>query len=646
MSNYYVPEKTQALLDAVPEVGTRHTVMQAISFALIGNAWPNEMVYSLLRAKFNTPDISDKEIRDLVDGAVTKNPTPSGFGELRTAATRTAAHVVPMAKRNPAPAQSKATDTLTNDERTQRGIWWLADNFTASGALPSLSPVDIPTDSVESLELFLKSIYTENDRLNVVTRHFCEADGKAKPQGAGKTLLRDEWVAWIREKGIPQSAAGCWFRFNPCAEKGSGKDDAVTDADIVSHRFVLLESDLLDMDTQASVLMRLDIPIVAITSSGDKSLHALIVLAAKNEAEHKAIGTALLDALFRIGFDRGNKNPSRLSRLPGAMRSIKTLGDGWQRLLYLNPSAKPMTNEGVEALTLRLTRPRHASKPMRKLISTAVMRYSGLSKNGGVAGVKTGFETFDSVNGGLRAGLYYIIAAQTNIGKSSWTLNVISNALARGEGVALFSLEMSQDDVVDMLVSNRASIHRDVWNTGLLTENDQTKMMVHLPQLAESRLWIFDDPDMSIVDIRQKAEDLANQESVKLIVVDYMQFVAPLPGSRESREQQVSIISRGLKAMAKTTGVPVIGISSLNDDGKLRESRGSGYDADAVMELSELGDDALIGRVTKGRFIAKKPYKFNFHKATCKITDGGIYTEAAPEPTPRGKKAARNYHND
>ena len=420
----------------------------------------------------------------------------------------------------------------------------------------------------------------------------------------------------------------------------------MTDADIVSHRFVLLESDLLDMDTQASVLMRLDIPIVAITSSGDKSLHALIVLAAKNEAEHKAIGTALLDALFRIGFDRGNKNPSRLSRLPGAMRSIKTLGDGWQRLLYLNPSAKPMTHEGVEALTLRLTRPRHASKPMRKLISTAVMRYSGLSKNGGVAGVKTGFETFDSVNGGLRAGLYYIIAAQTNIGKSSWTLNVISNALARGEGVALFSLEMSQDDVVDMLVSNRASIHRDVWNTGLLTENDQTKMMVHLPQLAESRLWIFDDPDMNIVDIRQKAEDLANQESVKLIVVDYMQFVAPLPGSRESREQQVSIISRGLKAMAKTTGVPVIGISSLNDDGKLRESRGSGYDADAVMELSELGDDALIGRVTKGRFIAKKPYKFDFHKATCKITDGGIYTETAPEPTPRGKKAARNYHND
>jgi replicative DNA helicase len=327
------------------------------------------------------------------------------------------------------------------------------------------------------------------------------------------------------------------------------------------------------------------------------------------------------------------------------MRSIKTLGDGWQRLLYLNPSVKPMTVEGVEALTLRLTRPRHASKPMRKLISTAVMRYSGLSKNGGVAGVKTGFETFDSVNGGLRAGLYYIIAAQTNIGKSSWTLNVISNALARGEGVALFSLEMSQDDVVDMLVSNRASIHRDVWNTGLLSDHDQTKMMVHLPQLAESRLWIFDDPDMNIVDIRQKAEDLSNQESVKLIVVDYMQFVAPLPGSRESREQQVSIISRGLKAMAKTTGVPVIGISSLNDDGKLRESRGSGYDADAVMELSELGDDALIGRVTKGRFIAKKPYKFNFHKATCKITDGGIYTETAPEQ-PRGKKAARNYHND
>lgn len=637
--NLYIPDATQSLLDAAPQNGTRHEVMKSISFSLIGNQWPAEMVFTLLRTKFNTPDIPDKEIRDLVDGAAAKSPTPSGYGDKLP---RPAPQPVPMAKRNPAPAAAKATDTLTNEERIARGIWWLSDNFTAADELPSISPVSIPTDPVEAAVLALGSLYTASECLNLVRTHFLDADGKAKPHGAGKTLSRDGWIEFFQQNGVPQSEAGCWFRFNPCKPgQGSGKAGAVTDADIVAPRFALIESDLLDMDTQASILCRLDLPVAAITASGDKSAHALVLLASKTDAEHAELSGALLDALFRIGFDRGNKNPSRLSRIPGATRQIKTTGDGIQRLLYLNPTAKPLDKDGLAALIARLDRQRFASKPMRKLIHSALSRYQDIADGVGIPAVKTGFDTFDRINGGLRHGLYYIVAAQTNVGKSSLALNITSNALRRGEGVAIFSLEMSQDDIVDMMFSNRAGVNRNVWNTGVFNQRDLENISTHTNALMESPLWIFDDPDQSILDIRETAEALTAQHPVKLIVVDYMQFVLPLPG-KESREQQVSIISRGLKALAKKTGVAVLGISALNDDGKLRESRGAGYDADGVLQLEESGEDALIGRVTKGRFIAKKPYLFFFDKATMQMRDGGIL---APEKQVKEAKSnKRSYH--
>lgn len=637
---YFIPPKTQTLLDAHPVNGTRHTVMKEISYSLIGNNWSAEMVFSLLRERFNASDIPDKEIRDLVEGAVQKAPKPSGYG---TSPER------PNRRASAPPIAKAAEKAATPEQRTNQAAWWLDGHRVGIAEFRAASPVPIPESHTAGAAMFTR-IFEHGDRLNIITKFFAKEDGKAAPQGAGKTLTCADWVDWFVNKGVPESDAGAWVRLNPVAEKGSGKDGATTDADVTRFQHVLLESDDLPMEAQLGMFSKLGLPVACVTMSGDKSAHALIRVKAGTAAEFSEIAGALLDTLFPFGFDRGNKNPSRLTRLPGAVRSIKTVGDGFQRLLWLNPECKPLDVDGVAILAKRLETPLISSMPMRRLVGDAVTRYTFLQKNQDAPNLMTGFKTFDTETGGLKKGNFIVVSAQTNVGKSSFTLNIVNSVVVRGEGVALFTLEMTEEEITDLLFSMNGNINRNVFNTGRFSDSDTNMIMAKSAEIAKMKLWVFDDPYHSAARIRESCVSLCAQQDIRLVVVDYAQLV-DTTGDRDSREQQVAGISRALKALAKECNVPVIAVSQLNDEGKLRESRAIGHDAHTVIALAEGEEGNMIARVVKGRNIAKKSYLFHFNPLTCVFSDRGILAddkqiEEEKKNTYRGKKAARNYHND
>jgi hypothetical protein len=141
----------------------------------------------------------------------------------------------------------------------------------------------------------------------------------------------------IRDQGTPHSEAGAWVRPNPVKDHGSGKCGAVTNADVTSYRFCLLESDALTVELQLSLWARLPLPVAAIIQSGGRSVHAWVMLNCSNAQEYRTKVERIYSLLARFGICSSNKNPSRLSRLPGAQREIGKHGDGAQRLLYLNP---------------------------------------------------------------------------------------------------------------------------------------------------------------------------------------------------------------------------------------------------------------------------------------------------------------------
>jgi hypothetical protein len=199
-----------------------------------------------------------------------------------------------------------------------------------------VSPIRPPDDWTQDALCLLETLYHPGEQLNFVTAFNTATakDGtvKANPTGTGETVERDTLLDRWRKRGLPRSDAGGWFRMNPV--DGAG----VTDSNVTAYRFALVECDSSPLDLQLSFFAKLALPVAAILASGGRSLHAWVKVDAQTAAEYQATVARLLALLARFGVDGKNKNPSRLSRLPGVMRTIGATGDGRQRLLYLNPA--------------------------------------------------------------------------------------------------------------------------------------------------------------------------------------------------------------------------------------------------------------------------------------------------------------------
>jgi hypothetical protein len=201
--------------------------------------------------------------------------------------------------------------------------------------LMEASPVRLDGEWKFDGAVIVSGLYKPGEQINFVTdfEPTPERNGKSKarPKGCGLTIERDQLFARFAESGTDTSEAGAWLRMNPLDGQG------IADANVTAFRFALLESDTLPLDLQLSLFARLPLPVAAILSSGGCSYHAWVRVDARDVDDYRRTVSRLLGLVARFGVDGKNKNPSRLSRLPGAKRVIGATGDGVQRLLYLNP---------------------------------------------------------------------------------------------------------------------------------------------------------------------------------------------------------------------------------------------------------------------------------------------------------------------
>ena len=331
MNTPFIPPRTRIELSCPAPRGQRHEQMLKLVLPLLGAGLTPEAVFVQLRGTYE-PDVSDREIRDIITWAVLKNPQPCGC------ARKTDNFNAPSSPRLVTLQHITAEQAIGNAEN------WLGDFRCDECDLLHVSPWRPLEDwRVDPVMLFA-ALYDKDDFLNVLTDFTIERqkDGKEKanPKGAGKSLLRDDWMRTIRQNGVPQSKAGAWIRPNPVKQHGTGTSGAPCDADVTRFQSCLLESDDLPFDLQLSLWARLPLPIVAIIDSGGRSAHAWVMLNCSAAEEYRAQVNRIFTLLARFGVCKSNKNPSRLSRLPGAQREIgKREGGGAQRLLYLNPDA-------------------------------------------------------------------------------------------------------------------------------------------------------------------------------------------------------------------------------------------------------------------------------------------------------------------
>jgi replicative DNA helicase len=218
-----------------------------------------------------------------------------------------------------------------------------------------------------------------------------------------------------------------------------------------------------------------------------------------------------------------------------------------------------------------------------------------------VTGLATDFREFDRLTSGLQKGELIIIAARPSMGKTAFAINIAQNAAINHDAiVAVFSLEMSKESLLRRMLSSQAWVDQDKLRKGFLGRDEQEKLQKALNELIESRIFIDDTAAISLAEMRARARRLKHiRGGLDLIVVDYLQLMTatvPSSGKRnyENRTQEVSGISRGLKALAKELGVPVVALSQLSragvqrkDDKRpmlsdLRESGSIEQDADVV----------------------------------------------------------------
>ncbi len=215
-----------------------------------------------------------------------------------------------------------------------------------------------------------------------------------------------------------------------------------------------------------------------------------------------------------------------------------------------------------------------------------------------ITGVPTGFSDLDYKTAGLHETDLVLIAARPAMGKSAFALNIATNAALRSKvPVAIFSLEMSKEQMVNRILCSEAMVDSNKVRTGKIDDDDWVKLAGALGPLSEAEIYIDDTPGISIMEIRAKCRKLKLEKNIGLVVIDYLQLVAGSNSRKNgSREQEISEISRSLKILAKEINVPVIALSQLSRAAEqrpdhrpmlsdLRESGAIEQDADIVMFL-------------------------------------------------------------
>lgn len=271
---------------------------------------------------------------------------------------------------------------------------------------------------------------------------------------------------------------------------------------------------------------------------------------------------------------------------------------------------------------------KRSSESAQNLVIQAKKKIEEIANQDGLSGIPTGFHKVDALTSGWQPSDLIIVAARPGMGKTAMTLTMARNmAVDQNVPVAFFSLEMSSVQLITRLISSETGLSSEKLRTGKLEKHEWEQLNVKVKSLEKAPLFIDDTPSLSIFDLRAKARRLASQHGIKIIMIDYLQLMTG--GSNQkggNREQEISMISRNLKALAKELNVPVIALSQLSRAvetrggskrpilSDLRESGAIEQDADIVSfiyrpeyyKIEEWDDEERSPTEGQGEFIVAK----------------------------------------
>ena len=281
------------------------------------------------------------------------------------------------------------------------------------------------------------------------------------------------------------------------------------------------------------------------------------------------------------------------------MRKLIKMNDELSNICYAGNESLESVLEKTEKSVFQLLQNRNAGEyvPIRHVVMNALEKVEKASKSKGtVTGIPTGFIDLDYKLSGLQPSDLVLVAARPSMGKTAFVLNIAQYvAFKKDKCTAIFSLEMSKEQLVNRLFSLESQVDAQALRTGNMKDSDWEKLIEAAGIIGQSNLIIDDTPSISISELRSKCRKYKMEHGLDLIIIDYLQLMSGSVGGRsESRQQEISDISRSLKALARELNVPVIALSQLSRAveqrpdkrpmlSDLRESGAIEQDADVVM---------------------------------------------------------------
>ncbi|MBL8765196.1 MAG: replicative DNA helicase [Phycisphaerae bacterium] len=284
-------------------------------------------------------------------------------------------------------------------------------------------------------------------------------------------------------------------------------------------------------------------------------------------------------------------NAPHYARLVSEKHKLRRLIDAAGQVLYdayhagqLGPEGAREVVDVAEQRIFEIAQEQQSSDPqlLKDLLQIELDRLDS-AQGVGISGVPTGYHELDELLSGMQPGELIILAARPSMGKTALALNIVEqialgssgpfdSAARPGHPVGLFSLEMSKSSVTQRLISARSGISTHAMRTGRLHESDYQKLIAACSELGESTILVDDTPGLTALQLRARARRMVAQHGVRALMIDYLQLLSAPNAARESRQVEVSAISRSVKALARELNVPVICLSQLNRGPESRES--------------------------------------------------------------------------
>lgn len=282
------------------------------------------------------------------------------------------------------------------------------------------------------------------------------------------------------------------------------------------------------------------------------------------------------------------------------LRRLIHLNDEINNLCYAGTEPLENVLEQTEKKVFDLVQRRNAGDfvPIKQVVLNTIQKIEAASRTkGNVTGIATGFKDLDYQTSGFQPSDLILIAARPSMGKTAFVLNIAQYmAFRSNETVAIFSLEMSKEQLVNRLLSMESGVDAQKLRNGNLTDTDWERLVEGAEGVARSNLIIDDTPGITLAELRSKCRKYKLENKLGIIMIDYLQLMSGGGRSSDSRQQEISDISRGLKSLARELNVPVVALSQLSRAveqrpdhrpmlSDLRESGAIEQDADMVMFL-------------------------------------------------------------